>query len=103
MKIILDLIQLIPKQLQIAIACLLIGGVAFAGLESRYMTVSDYTKSYILDLKKAIREVEYILRTEELTERERHNYEVELQEMIDELCYEKPDDKVYCDFDDHDA
>ena len=103
MKIVLDFIKLIPKELQIGIACLVIGGVAFAGLETRYMTVSDYTKSYVLDLKKAIREVEYILREEELTERERHNYEMELQELIDELCYERPNDKVYCDDDDHDA
>jgi hypothetical protein len=45
MKIFLDLIKLIPAQLQIGLACLVIGGLAFAGLETRYMTVSDYTKS----------------------------------------------------------
>ena len=103
MKVLLDLIKLIPLNMQIGIACLVIGGLAFAGLETRYMTVADYTKSYVLDLKKAIREIEYTLRIEELTERERHRLEVELQELIDELCYEKPDDKIYCDYDDHDA
>jgi hypothetical protein len=103
MKILLDLINLIPKELQIGIACLVIGGVAFAGLETRYMTVSDYTKSYVLDLKKAIREIQNDLRDLNLTERERLHLEMELQELIDELCYERPDDKIYCDFDDHDA
>lgn len=103
MKILLDLINLIPKELQIGIACLVIGGVAFAGLETRYMTVSDYTKSYVLDLKKAIREIQNDLRSLDLTERERLHLEMELQELIDELCYERPDDKIYCDFDDHEA
>lgn len=103
MKIFLDLIKLIPAQLQIGLACLVLGGLAFAGLETRYMTVSDYTKSYVLDLKKAIREIQNNLRNMDLTERERLHLEMELQELIDELCYEKPDDKIYCDYDDHEA
>jgi hypothetical protein len=79
---------------QIAIVCLIIGGVAFAGLETRYMTVSDFTKSYVLDLKKIIREIEYDLRDLDLTERERRDLEMELEELIDELCYEKPEDRL---------
>jgi hypothetical protein len=94
MKLLLDLIKLIPGQVQIAIVCLIIGGVAFAGLETRYMTVSDFTKSYVLDLKKIIREIEYDLRDLDLTERERRDLEMELEELIDELCYEKPEDRL---------
>src|SRR5210317_1844656 len=89
----LELLKLIPVQAQVAIVCLLIGGLSFAGLETRYMTVSDFTKSYVLDLKKVIREIEIILREEELTERERRDLELELEELIDELCYETPEDR----------
>jgi hypothetical protein len=94
MNFFIDLVKLIPVPVQIAVVSMVLGGVAFAGLETRYMTVSDFTKSYVLDLKKAIREIEYVLREEDLTERERRDLEMELEELIDELCYEKPDDRL---------
>ena len=95
MKFLVDFIQLIPKELQIGIACLVIGGFAFAGMESRYMTVSDFTKSYVLDLKKLIRELKEDLKDPTLTARERHHLEMEIEELMDELCYEKPND-LWC-------
>jgi len=95
MKVILDLIKVIPLQMQVAIACLVIGGVAFAGLETRYMTVSDFTKSYILDLKREIRELEKELADPGLPPRVQEMLFEQLELMIDELCYEVPDDP-YC-------
>jgi hypothetical protein len=93
-KLILDVIKLIPVPIQITIAAIIIGiGVAYAH-ETRYMTVSDYTKSYVLDLKSAIREIMKELDDPNLTERERIWLEGQLEELIDELCYEKPDDRL---------
>jgi hypothetical protein len=103
MKFILDAVNLLPKPVQLTIAGILIGGMAFAGIETRYMTVSDFTKSYVLDLKKVIREIEYDLQRLELTDRERHDLEMELEELIDELCYEKPDDRLCQEDDDGDS
>ena len=94
MKILLDFIKLIPAPVQIAVASMVIGGVAFAGLETRYMTVSDYTKSYVLDLKSAIREIMGQLDDPDLSDREREWLEMELESLIDELCYEMPDDRL---------
>jgi hypothetical protein len=91
---ILDFLKLIPVPIQICIASLVIGGVAFAGLESRYMTVADYTKSYVLDLKALIRDLKNDLRDEDLTPREREWIEADLQSLLDELCYERPDDRL---------
>ena len=94
MNAILNFIKLVPAPVQIAVASMVIGGAAFAGLETRYMTVSDFTKSYVLDLKKLIREIERDLEELTLTERERRIMEMELEELIDELCYEKPSDRI---------
>ena len=96
MKVIIDFLKLIPVPIQIALASMIIGGTAFAGLETRYMTVSDFTKSYVLDLKSAIREIIRELENPDLTERERTWLEQELETLLDELCYEKPDDPL-CD------
>lgn len=90
----LDCLKLIPVPVQIAVASMVIGGVAFAGLETRYMTVSDFTKSYILDLKKLIRDLEQDLEDENLTDRERDWIEEELESLIDELCFENPNDRT---------
>lgn len=95
MKIILDVIKLIPVPVQIAIAGIVIGAATVYGAESRYMTVSDFTKSYVLDLKKMIREIRKDLKDETLTDREREHLQAEIEELMDELCYEKPDD-LWC-------
>lgn len=100
MKIILDFIKLIPVPVQIAVASMVIGGVAFAGLETRYMTVSDFTKSYVLDLKKLIRDLSQDLEDPNLSDRERRWIQEELESLLDELCYEKPNDRLcYEDYD----
>jgi len=91
----LELLKLIPKPIQLTIAGILIGGLAFAGHETRYMTVSDYTKSYILDLKGEIRETRKDLANPDLPAEVREILEEALESMLDELCYEVPDDR-YC-------
>ena len=92
----LKLLDSMPKSVQMVLAALALGvGVAYAH-ESRYMTVSDFTKGYVLELKKAIREMEGILRTPTLSPTEREIYNEELEELIAELCYEIPNDNRYC-------
>jgi hypothetical protein len=90
---ILDLLKMIPVQVQVVIVSLLLGGALVYAAESRYVSMDRFTKAYVLDLKKAIREVEYILRDEVLTDRERRDLEMELEELIDELCFEAPEDR----------
>ena len=90
-----DLLGFLPKTVQIAVASLVIGGGAIFGAESRYMTVADFTKSYILDLKREIRTLENELRDSTLTARERQRLNEQLQALLDELCYELPNDP-YC-------
>ena len=92
----MKLLALIPKSLQVVIAAMIIGmSIAYAH-EVRYMTVSDYTKSYILDLKAAIRELQKLLRDSTLSNHDRETIEDQLAEAIAELCYEDKNDK-YCD------
>ena len=91
----IELLGMLPSSVQIVIASLFVGGGAVAGLEARYMTVSDFTKSYVLDLKAEIRAIKNELKAEDLTDRERESLEEELEELIDELCYENPEDR-YC-------
>jgi len=91
----LELLKLIPRPIQLTLAGILIGGLAFAGHETRYMTVSDYTKSYVLDLKREIREVQKELANPGLPPKVRQMLAEDLEAMIDELCYEVPDDP-YC-------
>ena len=88
----IDLLKLIPAQVQILVVGVVLGGAAFAGAESRYLTVSQFEKSYILDLKAEIRDLRRELRDDTLTEREIEMLEDYLQELIAELCYEQPDD-----------
>lgn len=93
---IIELLKLIPKPVQVVIAALLLGaGFAYAH-EVRYMTVADFTKSYVLDLKKIIRELKNELHDEDLSDRDRLNLEMDIEELIDELCYENPNDRL-CD------
>jgi len=91
----LELLKLIPRPVQLTLAGILIGGLAFAGHESRYMTVSEFTKSYVLDLKSEIREMRKDLATPNLAPEVRAILEEALESMLDELCYEMPDD-TYC-------
>ena len=59
------------------------------------MTVGQYTKSYVLDLKREIRNIRKDL-GRDIDPEIRQMLEDQLAEMIDELCYEMPDDP-YCD------
>jgi len=91
----LDILKLIPKPIQLTIAGILLGGMAFAGHETRYMTVGDYTKSYVLDLKSEIREIRKDLATPELPQEVKDILLESLEALLDDLCYEVPDDP-YC-------
>jgi len=91
----IDLLKMIPESLRMAIVFIILGGGAVLAAEARYMTVDQFTKSYVLDLKSEIRDIQRELREGELTERERELLEEQLAELIDALCYELPDDP-YC-------
>ena len=91
MSKLIELLNLLPKSVQIAIAGLIIGGAAFAGHEVRYMTVADFTKSYILDLKREIRSLKKDIE-ETNSEEVRSMLREELEQLLDELCYELPED-----------
>ena len=95
MNAFLQLLSAIPTSIQVFIASAAIGGVGVYAHESRYMTVGDYTKSYVLDLKREIRSIQYELQNPDLDQQIRHMLEEQLQDMLDELCYERPDDP-YC-------
>ena len=84
----MEFLSLIPKSAQVVIASLALGGAAVFGLESRYVTASQFTKNYVLTLKQEIREVRKLLKDTNLTEHEREMLEEDLAELIDELCYE---------------
>lgn len=96
MKALIDFLKLLPASVQVAIVCLILGGGFVLAAESRYMTVDQFTKSYVLDLKSLIREYHKDLQNPDLTDRERVWIEEQIQLLIDELCYELPDDP-YCD------
>ncbi len=91
----LELLKLIPRPIQLTLVGILIGGVAFAGHEARYMTVSQYTKSYVLDLKSEIREIRKDLANPDLPLEVREILQDALEAMLDDLCYEVPADP-YC-------
>lgn len=95
MNAIIELIKLVPRSVQIALVGILIGGLAFAGHEMRYMTVADFTKSYVLEIKEAIRSLRRDLRDEDLSDRDREAIKEDIEQLIDELCYEVQDDP-YC-------
>ena len=90
-----ELLGLMPRPIQIALAGILLGGIAFAGHEVRYMTVSQFTKSYVLDLRSEIRALARELTNPDIDSRTRRILQEQLDQMIDELCYEVPDDP-YC-------
>ncbi len=91
----LELLNLIPRAVQIAVAGILIGGLAFAGHEMRYMTVGQFTKSYVLDLKSEIRAIQRELNDPDIDVRTKAILREQLDQMLDELCYEAPNDP-YC-------
>ncbi len=95
MSSLLDALKLIPKPMQIAIAGIVIGIGAVYAHESRYMTVGQFTKSYLLDLKAEIRETKKDLSNPDLPARVREMLQANLEAMLDDLCYELPSDP-YC-------
>ena len=88
-----NLLNFVPKPVALVIVSVVGGGLAVAGMETRYMTVADFTKSYVLDLKSEIRELHRDLERAE-TDRERQQIREDIESLIDELCYEKPDDRM---------
>lgn len=95
MNKVLELLGMMPRPVQIAIAGLLFGGIAFAAHEQRYMTVDQFTKSYVLALKSEIRNIKIDLADANLDARVRAVLVEQLAAMLDDLCYEMPED-VYC-------
>ena len=91
----MKLLEMIPEGMRIPIACLLLGGMGVAFAESRYMTVDQFTRSYVLDLKSEIRSIERELRRPELDDEYRMMLLEQLEALIAELCYEMPEDP-YC-------
>ena len=88
----LDLLGLIPKPIALCLASLVIGGGGFAALETRYVTTSDFTKSYVLQLKREIRELRKEIAAER-DDRRRADLEEDLAALLDELCVEMPADR----------
>ena len=87
-----DLLGFLPKPVAIALAGMVLGGVAFAGADFRYVKASDFAKSYVLQLKREIRDLRKDIR-EETDDRMRDQLRDDLEELIDELCYEAPNDR----------
>lgn len=87
-----DLIALLPKPVAIAVASIVIGAGGVYGLETRYITASDFHKSYVLSLKSEIRALRKEIR-DETDERMADRLREELAALIDELCLEAPQDR----------
>jgi len=62
-------------------------------MEIRYMTVADFTKSYVLDLKSEIRELKDDLKKAD-SDGERRQIQKDIDALIDELCEERPNDPL---------
>lgn len=87
-----DILTFLPKTVALSIASIIVGASAFAGMEMRYVSASQFQKSYVLQLKREIRELRHeIAETDDpdLVDR----LEDYLEELIDELCLENPDDR----------
>ena len=89
----LKLFDYIPKPIAAGLACIIVGVGGTYAHEARYMTVGQYTKSYVLDLKQYIRDLRKDLREAE-SDGERDRIREELERALDELCYEIPDDPL---------
>jgi hypothetical protein len=95
MKWLTDILNMLPPSVRWgALAGILVIGIAY-GHESRYMTVGEYTKSYVLDLKAEIRAIKADLSSGNLPAETAEILREQLEALLDELCYEKPDDP-YC-------
>lgn len=95
MATLLKLIEMIPQAIRLPIVFLMLGGAATLGAEARYMTVSDFTKSYVLDLKSEIRQLRQQIADPATSADVRALLREQLEALLDELCYEIPDDP-YC-------
>jgi hypothetical protein len=92
---IIDLLKQLPTAVQICAVSVLLGGAVVYAAESRYMTVGQYTKSYVLDLKAEIRAIRNELERDEADPGTEELLEEQLEALLDELCYEVPNDP-YC-------
>lgn len=90
-----DVLSVVPKSVQLVIAGGVLTGAVVTAAETRYMTVADYTKSYVLDLKAEIREIKKDLADPDLSPQVRAMLQEQLDSLLDELCYEVNDDP-YC-------
>lgn len=91
----IELLKQLPPMVRVAIIGLILGaGVVYAH-ETRYMTVGQYTKSYVLNLKAEIRAIRDNLTDQNLDAGTRKLLEEQLASLLDELCYERPNDP-YC-------
>ena len=88
-----NLLNFVPKPVAAGVVIFVLGGGAVVGMEMRYMTVAEFTKSYVLDLKSEIRDLRDDLKDAE-TERERRLIQEDIDRLIDELCEERPDDRM---------
>jgi len=91
----MDLLAVIPKSVQVVIASGALGGIGYAAHEVRYMTVSDYMRGYLLELKSEIRQLKKDVERESIDPEVRDVLEDQLFALLDELCLELPDDP-YC-------
>jgi hypothetical protein len=95
MKWLTDILNMLPPSVRWgALAGVLILGIAY-GHETRYMTVGQYTKSYVLDLKAEIRAIRNELERDDVDPVTEELLEEQLEALLDELCYEVPNDP-YC-------
>ena len=92
MNAMLQALEYVPAPIRM----MLLGGLLFAGAEIRYMTVADFTKSYVLDLKSEIREIRKDLTNPNLSSEHRDDLEEQLQQLLDDLCYETDNKDLYC-------
>ena len=91
----MEMLGLIPESVRIPILFVALGAGGTFAAESRYMTVADYTKSYVLNLKSEIREIQKELTDPDIDPEHAEKLLEQLEALIDELCYERPDD-AYC-------
>lgn len=89
-----SVLTVLPKSVSIPLVFAMAGGFGFWAHEVRYMTVADFTKSYILDLKREIRENRNDLAVTTDT-RARAIIIENIEALLDELCLEMPTD-TYC-------
>ena len=91
----IEFLKLVPASVRWgAVVGLLLIGIAY-GHEVRYMTVSDYTKGYVLDLKSEIRAIKNDLDDPNVSPETKRYLREQLEVLLDELCYEVPSDP-YC-------